>query len=57
MTFSIRNNKRRCNNKWTIQRHWQHWAHKAQDEDQLNNKTQHRKLERRAAWIPPKHWE
>ena len=57
MTFSIRNNKRRCNNKWTIQRHWQHWAHNAQDEDQLNNKTQHRKLERRAAWIPPKHRE
>ena len=24
---------RRGNQKWTIQRHWQHWVHKTPDED------------------------
>ena len=32
--------KRSGNQQWTIQRHWQHWAHKAQDEDKLKNTTQ-----------------
>jgi hypothetical protein len=27
--------KTRGNQEWTIQRHWQHWAHKTQDEDKL----------------------
>ena len=31
----------------TIQRNWQHWVHKSQDEDK---QTQHRKLKRRATW-------
>ena len=26
------------NQKWTIQRNWQHWVHKTQDEDKQNNK-------------------
>ena len=29
-------NKTRGNQEWTIQRHWQHWAHKTQDEDKQN---------------------
>jgi len=29
------------NQEWTIQRHWQHWVHKTQDEDKQNTKTQH----------------
>ena len=38
---------RRGNQEWTIQRHWQHWVHKTQNEDkQSNNKKQHRKLKR-----------
>jgi hypothetical protein len=32
------------NQEWTIQRHWQHWAHKTQDEDKQIKKTQHREL-------------
>jgi len=35
--------KRRINQEGTIQRHWQHWAHKIQNEDKQNT-TQHRKL-------------
>ena len=27
---------RRGNQEWTIQRHWQHWVHKAQAEDKHN---------------------
>ena len=27
-----------------VQRHWQQWAHKTQDEDEHDTKTQHRKL-------------
>jgi len=31
----------------TIQRHWQYWPHKTQDEDKQNkNSTQHRKLKK-----------
>jgi len=26
-------NKRRGNQEWTVQRHWQPWAHKTPDED------------------------
>ena len=33
--INVREN-RRGNQKWTIQRHWQHWAHKIQDEDKQN---------------------
>jgi hypothetical protein len=28
----VRDN-RSANQEWTIQRHWQHWAHMTQDED------------------------
>jgi hypothetical protein len=24
--------------KWTVQRNWQHWVHKTQDEDKQNQK-------------------
>jgi len=34
---------RRGNQEGTIQRHWQHWKHKTQDEDKTNT-IQHRKL-------------
>ena len=27
---------RRGNQQWTIQRNWQHWVHKTQDEDKHN---------------------
>jgi hypothetical protein len=30
---------RRSNQEWTIQRHWQHWVHKTQNEDKLKNTT------------------
>jgi hypothetical protein len=30
--INVREN-RRGNQKWTIQRHWQHWAYKAQNKD------------------------
>ena len=38
---------RRGNQDWRIQIHWQHWAHKTQDEDkQTKQKTkQHRQLQ------------
>ena len=39
---------RRGNQVWTIQRQWQHLAHKAEDEDKHNTKTQLRKLKRSA---------
>jgi hypothetical protein len=42
--FSDKN--RSSNQEWAIQRHWQHWAHKTQDEDiykQKRNTTQKRK--------------
>jgi hypothetical protein len=29
---------RRCNQEWTIQRNWQHWVHKTQDEDKQSKK-------------------
>jgi hypothetical protein len=29
-------NKTRGNQEWTIQRNWQHWEHKTQDEDKQN---------------------
>ena len=32
----VRENQR-DNQEWTIQRHWQHWVHKKQDEDKQNN--------------------
>jgi hypothetical protein len=34
-TLSFREN-RRGNQDWTIQRHWQHWIHKTQDDDKQN---------------------
>jgi hypothetical protein len=38
---NVREN-RRGNQQWTIQRNWQHWVHKTQDEDkQIKNTTQH----------------
>ena len=33
----IREN-RRDNQEWTIQKNWQHWVHKTQDEDKQNKK-------------------
>jgi hypothetical protein len=38
----------------TIQRHWQHWAHKTQDEDKQTRTSQHRKLKRLATRTPLK---
>ena len=35
--LNIREN-RRGNQEWTIQRHWQHWAHKTQEEDKQTQK-------------------
>jgi hypothetical protein len=32
---------RRGNQKWTIQRNWQHRVHKTQDEDKQNKHTKH----------------
>jgi hypothetical protein len=29
------------NQEWRIQIHWLHWAHKTQNEDKQNTKTQH----------------
>ena len=40
ITENVREN-RKGNQKLTIQRHWQHLAHKTQDEDKQNTKTQH----------------
>jgi len=41
LRINIREN-RRGNQQWTIQRNWQHWVHKTQDEDKLiKNTTQH----------------
>ena len=37
---------RRDNQEWTIQRHWQHWAHKTRDEDkQINSKKKNHNTE------------
>ena len=36
--INVREN-RRGNQEWTIQRNYQHWVHKTQDEDQQNKKT------------------
>ena len=33
-----------CNQEWTIQRLWQHWAHKTQNEDKHNKKQKTRKM-------------
>ena len=35
---NVREN-RMDNRIWTIQRHWKHWVHKAQDEDKIKNPT------------------
>ena len=43
--INVRENGR-GNQEWTIQRHWQHWVHKTQDEDKQNKKTPDRKLKR-----------
>jgi hypothetical protein len=40
--INVRENQRSYQ-EWTIQRNWQHWTHKTQDEDKQNKK-QHRKL-------------
>jgi hypothetical protein len=41
LRINVREN-RRGNQQWTIQRNWQHWIHKTQDEDkQIKNTTQH----------------
>ena len=45
MYINVREN-RRGNQEWTIQRHWQHWVCKAQDEDKEKQKVQHRKLKK-----------
>ena len=45
--MNVREN-RRDNQEWTIQRHWQHRAHKTQDKynetQKHKNATQHRKM-------------
>ena len=38
---TVREN-RRGNQEWTIQRHWQHWAHKKQNEDTQNKTKTHK---------------
>ena len=35
---SINEKNRRGNQEWTIQRNWQHWVHRTQDEDKQNKK-------------------
>jgi hypothetical protein len=45
----------KCKQERTIQRNWQHWAHKTQD-DKTKPKLQHRNLKRQALRIPPKSW-
>jgi len=42
--INVRENQR-GNQEWAIQRYWQHWAHRTQDEDKQNT-TQQRKLTR-----------
>jgi hypothetical protein len=37
--------------KWTIQRNWQHWVHKAQDEDKQNKK--HTTIGKQTQMTPP----
>jgi len=49
----------RGNQEWAIQRHWQHWAQKTQDEDiqsnnKKNNTTRKTNLTRWATRTPPK---
>ena len=34
--IEVREHRRELIKKWTIQRNWQHWAHKIQDEDKQN---------------------
>jgi hypothetical protein len=36
-TINVREN-RMSNHEWTIQRNWQHWVHKTQDENKRNKK-------------------
>ena len=36
--------KDQCNQEWTIQRHWQRWAHKTQDEDKQNTTHKTKKM-------------
>ena len=48
----VRENKM-SNQEWTIQRHWQHLVHNAQNKDKQSN-TQHRKLKRLATRTPTK---
>ena len=38
ISINVREN-RRGNQEWTIQRNWQHWVHKTQDEDKQNIET------------------
>jgi hypothetical protein len=51
--INVREN-RKCNQIWKIQRNWQHWVLKTQDEDKQKQKTQHRKLKRWATRTPLK---
>jgi len=46
---------RRGNQEWTIQRHWQHWAHKAQNEDKKKH-THTQKTKNKSKWALPKKW-
>ena len=34
--MNIREKRRRGNQEWTIQKNWQHWVHKTQEEDKQN---------------------
>ena len=45
-TINVREN-RRSNHEWTIQRNWQHWVHKTQDENKRNKNTQYN-----MSWTP-----
>ena len=35
----MKTNKTKGHQEWTIQRNWQHWVHKIQDEDKQNKNT------------------
>ena len=44
LRIHVREN-RRGNQQWTIQRNWQHWVHKTQDEEKQIKNTKHHALD------------
>jgi hypothetical protein len=37
-SINVREHRRNNKKKWTIQRNWQHWVHKTQEEDKQSKK-------------------